>query len=223
MTVPYRLDAFEDARLLAPRRPPRDHSRLIAIAVTVALHVGIVAGALSLVHVAHRIPQKVLMVEITPEEHKVARDVAPKPVLAQPTIVTVPMPEVVVETRAPVMPAAPPIAKPAPPPPVAAPQKAVGENRQSFLARLLAHLNRFKQYPRAARQAHIEGVVMLHFTMNAQGQVTGFDIAKSSGRPVLDAEALALMQRAQPLPAIPADYPDRTLNAVVPIEFSLHR
>ena len=97
-----------------------------------------------------------------------------------------------------------------------------GEGRDSFLGRLLAQLNRFKQYPRAARQAHIEGVVMLHFVMDAQGKVLSFEIAKSSGRPVLDNEALALIQRAQPLPALPADFPTRTLDAVVPIEFSLN-
>jgi len=107
------------------------------------------------------------------------------------------------------------------PPAQAAPQKAAGETRDSFLGRLLAQLNRFKQYPRAARQAHIEGVVMLHFVMDADGKVTSFEIARSSGRPVLDNEALALIQRAQPLPALPADFPTRTLDAVVPIEFSL--
>jgi protein TonB len=76
--------------------------------------------------------------------------------------------------------------------------------------------------PRAARQAHIEGVVMLHFVMDAQGRVPSFEIAKSSGRAVLHAEALALIQRAQPPPALPADYSSRTLGAVVPIEFSLN-
>jgi len=86
---------------------------------------------------------------------------------------------------------------------------------------VLAQLNRFKQYPRAARQARIEGVVMLHFVMAADGKVQSFEISKSSGRPVLDAEALALIQRAQPLPALPPDFPSRTLDAVVPIEFSL--
>jgi protein TonB len=104
---------------------------------------------------------------------------------------------------------------------VPAPQKSAGETRDSYLGRLLGQLNRFKQYPRAARQAHIEGVVMLHFVMDADGRVQSFEISKSSGRPVLDAEALALIQRAQPLPALPADYPTRTLDAIVPIEFSL--
>ena len=64
---------------------------------------------------------------------------------------------------------------------------------------------------------------MLHFVMDENGKVLTADIAKSSGRPVLDSEALALIQRAQPLPALPADYPTRTLDAIVPIEFSLSR
>ena len=101
----------------------------------------------------------------------------------------------------------------------AAPQPR-GEGRDTFLGRLLAQLNRVKQYPRAARQAHIEGVVMLHFVMDAQGKVVSFEIAKSSGRPVLDNEALALIQRAQ-LPPLPAGYPTSTLDAVVPIQFYL--
>jgi len=49
------------------------------------------------------------------------------------------------------------------------------------------------------------------------GKVQQSEIAKSSGRPVLDAEALSLIQRAKP----PPDFPTRTRDAVVPIEFSL--
>jgi protein TonB len=138
-----------------------------------------------------------------------------------PTAVAPPPPKIAVQTVTPPVVTQQAVAEPAPPQPVAAPEKAAGETRDSYLGRVLAQLNRFKQYPRAARQAHIEGVVMLHFVMDANGAVQRFEIAKSSGRPVLDAEALALIQRAQPLPALPADYPTRTLDAVVPIEFSL--
>ena len=63
---------------------------------------------------------------------------------------------------------------------------------------------------------------MLHFVMDADGKVLSAEIAKSSGRPLLDEEALALIRRAQPLPALPADFPTKTLDAVVPIEFSLN-
>ena len=136
---------------------------------------------------------------------------------------TAPLPLVPPVAPAPVMVATPPpVAAPMPPPPAPAPKAESGQARQDFVARLLAQLNRFKQYPRAARQAHIQGVVMLHFVMDASGRVLTADIAKSSGRPILDQEALALIRRAQPLPPLPADYPTRTLDAVVPVEFSLN-
>jgi protein TonB len=41
--------------------------------------------------------------------------------------------------------------------------------------------------------------------------------------PELDAEALALVLRAQPLPAIPSDMPQDRLELIIPIEFTLHR
>jgi protein TonB len=164
-----------------------------------------------------------LSVRITPEKRKVVEEVKPLPKLAAPSVVTVPPPEFTMRTPPPppVTAQPPAVETPAPAAPVAAPQKASGETRDSYLGRVLAQLNRFKQYPRAARQARIQGVVMLHFVMDADGKVVSSDIAKSSGRPVLDAEALALIQRAQPLPALPVDFPTRTLDAVVPIEFAL--
>ena len=222
MTVPYPLHAFDHAKAVRRRWNP-DPDKLTSIGITLAVHIVIVAAALTAVHVARPRVMQELSVQITPRTVKVAKDIAPAPRLVVPTAVTVPPPEVIVQavTPPPVM-AQPAAAKPVPPAPVVAPQKAAGETRDSFLGRLLAQLNRFKQYPHAARQARIEGAVMLHFVMDAEGKVQSVEIAKSSGRPVLDAEALALIQRAQPLPALPADYPTRTLDAVVPIEFSLN-
>ncbi|HEY0265465.1 MAG TPA: energy transducer TonB [Rhizomicrobium sp.] len=224
MTVLVPLNHFDKSHAVRRTwKPALDRDRLTGIVVTIAVHGLILVAALTAVHVSHTKVMQELSVQITPQKVELAKDVAPTPKLVQPTIVTVPPPEVVVQTSVP-----PPIAvqqavsRPVAPAPVAAPQKAAGETRDSFLGRLLAQLNRFKQYPRSARQAHIEGVVMLHFVMDANGRVTSYEIAKSSGRPVLDAEALALIQRAQPLPSIPADFPTRTLDAVVPIEFSLN-
>jgi protein TonB len=225
MTIPFPLDAFEKARPLRPKRqgPKVDTDKLVGIGITIAVHAVILALALTAVHVTHTKVLRELSVQITPEKREVLEDVKPLPKMVAPSVITVPPPEFTVRTVTPppVMAQQTPVATPAPPAPVAVPSKASGETRDSYLGRLLAQLNRFKQYPRAARQARIEGVVMLHFVMNADGRVESFDIAKSSGRPVLDAEALALIQRAQPLPALPADFPTRTLDAVVPVEFSL--
>jgi TonB family protein len=223
VTIPYPLDAFDHHQAVRPRmQPALDRARLVSIAVTIAIHVLIVVAALTVVKVSHTQMMQELSVNITPEQIKPAEKIAaPPPKLVQPTIITVPPPEVTIRTAPPPV-TAQQASAPAPAPPVAAPTGA-GEGHDSFLGRLLAQLNRFKQYPRSARQAHIEGVVQLHFVMDAQGKVISFEIAQSSGRPVLDSEALALIQRAQPLPALPADYPTRTLDAIVPIEFYLNR
>jgi protein TonB len=224
MTVLVPLNAFEDSHEVRRIwRPERD--RVTGVAITIAIHALIVVAALTAVQVAHPKALQELTVQITPERPKPAAEIAPPKHLAVPTTVTAPLPDVVIQTVTPppVVAAPPPAATPmAVPQAVARAVSGAGETRDSFLARLLAQLNRYKQYPRAARQAHIEGVVMLHFVMDADGKVQNFEIAKSSGRPVLDNEALALIARAQPLPALPPDFPTRTMDAVVPIQFSLN-
>jgi TonB family protein len=225
MTVPFPPNAFDHAQPIARRSlgPQVDKGRLVSVALTIAFHAVILAAALTAVHVSQSKGMRELKVTILPQQkQELPKDLAPPPKLIQPALVTAPPPQVVVQTVTP----PPVVAQPAPlaaPAPTTAPRSPVaGEGRDAFLGRLLAQLNRYKQYPRAARAAHIEGVVMLHFVMDANGNVLSFEIAKSSGRPVLDAEALALIQRAQPLPALPADFPTRTLDAVVPVEFSLN-
>jgi protein TonB len=224
MTVRFPLDAFDHAQSVRPRpRPGLDRAKLVSIAITIAIHVLIAVAALTVVHVSKTKVLQELSVQIAPQKIEPAKEIAaPPPKLIQPTIMTAPLPEVVIRnTPPPPITAQQSIAPAAPTPPAAAPN-GTGEGRDSFLGRLLAQLNRFKQYPRTARKAGIEGVVMLHFMMDAQGKVISYEIAKSSGRPILDSEALALILRAQPLPALPADYPTRTLDAIVPIEFALN-
>jgi len=46
-------------------------------------------------------------------------------------------------------------------------------------------------------------------------------ISKSSGVAALDEEVLAMVQRAQPLPAFPPAMMQQSVNLVVPIRFSL--
>ncbi len=223
MTVLFRPDAFDHAHLVRPRPGlGLGRTRLVSIGITIAIHALILAGALTVVQVSHTRVMQELSVHIAPQKTLAAKEIAaPPPKLIQPSVMTAPLPEVTVRTVTPPITAQQSVAPDAPTPPAAAPNGS-GDGRDSFLGRLLAQLNRFKQYPRTARQAHIEGVVMLHFVMDAQGKVISYEIAKSSGRPVLDAEGLALIQRAQPLPALPADFPTHTLDAIVPIEFSLN-
>ena len=89
--------------------------------------------------------------------------------------------------------------------------------------RLMLKLNAAKRYPPRARRYRQEGIAYLHFTMDRDGKVLATNIERSAGYPLLVEETLALIERAQPLPAPPAEMPGKALQFVVPVEFFLRR
>jgi periplasmic protein TonB len=91
----------------------------------------------------------------------------------------------------------------------------------SWVNLLFSHLLRYRQYPRLAQERREEGVVTLSFTMDRHGRVLSRRIAHSSGYAALDAEALAMIERAQPLPAFPSNMPEAARTFTAPIKFSL--
>lgn len=105
---------------------------------------------------------------------------------------------------------------PAPAPAVSAAAKA------SYEALLLAHLEKHKRYPPEARMRRHQGVAYIQFTIDRQGKVLNYKLYRSANSRHLDDEVLALIVRAQPLPPIPADRPENTLDFVVPVQFTLH-
>jgi protein TonB len=86
---------------------------------------------------------------------------------------------------------------------------------------LAAHLQRFKQYPAGAKAAGQQGVAMLSFTVTRNGGVSGSRLSQSSGQPALDAEAMAMIRRAQPLPAFLPGMTQASLSFTVPVSFSI--
>lgn len=92
---------------------------------------------------------------------------------------------------------------------------AVGSDYQR---RLLAHIEPFKRYP---ADAGANGIVQLVFEINRDGGVLGVWVAKSSGSAVLDAAAVDMVRRSQPVPAIPDGLPD-LLTVRLPVAFSEH-
>lgn len=138
---------------------------------------------------------------------------------------TPPPPQPVQQQVQPVPQALPsPPAPPAPTPPAPAgapPMPANPAARENYFGKLLAHLSKHKRYPRAALSMRHQGVVMLRFTLDRAGAVTGIRIERSSGFESLDNEVLQLMERAQPLPGMPEEIPGERLEVVVPIQFFL--
>lgn len=93
--------------------------------------------------------------------------------------------------------------------------------REDYLTRLLNWLERHKEYPRRAQRRRQEGTTLLFFRMDRDGRVTDFRIEQGSGHALLDAEVEAMIQRAQPLPAMPDFMRQSQLELVVPVNFAL--
>ncbi|WP_342361448.1 energy transducer TonB [Terrarubrum flagellatum] len=73
----------------------------------------------------------------------------------------------------------------------------------NYRSQVMAHLQRYKRYPEAARERGVTGRVVVAFTLSRGGQVVAASLAGSSGAAMLDQETLAMVRRAAPFPAMP--------------------
>ncbi|MGO4712920.1 TonB family protein [Bradyrhizobium sp. 2TAF24] len=98
----------------------------------------------------------------------------------------------------------------APAPADASPNRAALKFQQA----LLRHVARFKR----SRPGLPPGVVETVFAMQRDGTLLGVWVQTSSGRMVLDKEAVETIRRAQPLPPIPPELPER-LKVRITLDF----
>lgn len=203
--------------------------RCCSLVITLAIQGAVVAALIFGMHVASpKVTEETIRVEIRPQETRLveARPL-PAPQVALPPMLRAPPPLIDIATPPP--PAAPAAITPQPETPVmrpapvvtSAPPAAAGETPDSYYGRLLAHLNRYKRYPAEARMARQEGVAHVRFVMDRLGRISRMEIVRSSGRAALDREALAMLDRAQPLPPMPPGMTEASLDATVPVNFSL--
>lgn len=145
-----------------------------------------------------------------PEQPKVEQPPPPEPT---PSAVALPQ-----ETKPPV-----PVEEQRPPAPATAAPVRGGAPRvePSWQSRLFRKLQQAKRYPSEARSRGEQGVVLLAFSIDRNGHVTARHIVQGSGYPALDEEAMALVERAQPMPAFPPSMTEAQLSLTVPIRFSL--
>ena len=83
-----------------------------------------------------------------------------------------------------------------------------------------ARLQQNKRYPRDAEARHETGIVTLNFSVDRRGKVLSSRIVKSSGHSSLDEEVLAMVHRAEPLPAFGPAMTQSVIQLTVPIQFS---
>ena len=91
----------------------------------------------------------------------------------------------------------------------------------TWKTKIVALLERNKRYPPASQSRGEHGVAQVFFSLDRAGRVIESRVLRSSGAAALDEEAIALLQRAQPFPAPPAEMPGPHVDLVVPIRFNL--
>lgn len=81
------------------------------------------------------------------------------------------------------------------------------------------HIRTYQYYPDEGRAEGLRGVVAIGFVVRRDGKVIQVWVETSSGHPILDRAALAIVQRAEPLPGIPEVLPD-SMSVILPVSFS---
>jgi protein TonB len=82
-------------------------------------------------------------------------------------------------------------------------------------------VRQFFYYPAAALAVRRTGLTMVHFEVGRNGQIETLRISKSSGDEELDKAAIDIMQKAQPLPAIPDRMHTDRVDGEMPINFGV--
>jgi protein TonB len=108
------------------------------------------------------------------------------------------------------------IAPDAPAPSSGASAAAAAASYRSILA---AHLQRFKGWPSGAQARGENGRASAILTISRNGRLTSARLTKSTGFASLDQEAMAWMQRAQPLPPFPAEMREATMTITAPLHW----
>ena len=85
---------------------------------------------------------------------------------------------------------------------------------------LWGRIEELKRYPALARTNQWEGKVVVSAVIRDDGEVTGVQIAETSGRAVLDEEAMVVMKKASPL-RLKHPLGQRQITILIPISYRL--
>ncbi|MDX2073409.1 MAG: energy transducer TonB [Alphaproteobacteria bacterium] len=83
-------------------------------------------------------------------------------------------------------------------------------------------IQKFKVYPEEARQKGLKGSTVVRIRIDRRGTIHYYSLERSTGIPLLDNAAIDMIRRANPVPAVPDDYPaGDVFEFLVPVNFSL--
>jgi periplasmic protein TonB len=102
----------------------------------------------------------------------------------------------------------------------AAPHQGIGKDLRRLTAewgkRLSAYFELHKRYPKDKSKTT---TVKLSLVLNRRGNVVSVDVAESSGDPVFDNEAIAMVRRSDPVPVPPAELTEDQFAFSLPVNF----
>jgi protein TonB len=88
----------------------------------------------------------------------------------------------------------------------------------NWTSQLVAQIDRHKRYPEAAHGER--GIAQVAFSVDRSGGVHHARVVASSGSAVLDRDALAWLERSQPLPPPPPDMSGAMIPITVPLRYN---
>ncbi len=82
-------------------------------------------------------------------------------------------------------------------------------------------LERYREYPLAAKRRRWEGTAIVRLQLTADGSLLAAQLVRHTGHSVLDQAALGMVERAAPFPRLPDHLNGGQIEILVPIQFSL--
>ena len=106
------------------------------------------------------------------------------------------------------------------PPQPAAETPDAGTLAQYRLA-LISAARRFKRYPRVALDNNWHGKVEIRIVIDMTGAISALSVRSSAGHPLLDQQALEMIERAKEMALIPPALRGKEFSVDIPVVFSL--
>jgi protein TonB len=91
----------------------------------------------------------------------------------------------------------------------------------NWRSRLVAQIERYKDYPAAAKELGDQGDAEVAFSVDRRGGVHGARLVRGTGSALLDRDALAWVARAAPLPPPPPEVFGALIPVRVPLRYHL--
>ena len=96
-----------------------------------------------------------------------------------------------------------------------------GDDLRQYRLSLASAARRFKRYPALASQRGWEGTAEVALNISASAPIPEVVLVRSSGRSVLDEQALEMLGQAARVTALPEGLKARDFRIVLPVQFSL--